>query len=164
MALYPWVVLAHVVLVILSFGAHGVSAFAMFRVKSETDRTRIAALLDLSNASLLSAGIGILLAVLTGIIASIMGDHFSRFWPWASIIVVVVIIGLMTPLAGTPMTEVRRALGQSVRGDKKDAPSREPASAADLAAARARLQPELIAGLGIAAIVILVWLMEMKPF
>jgi len=164
MTLYPWVVLAHVVLVVLSLGAHGVSAFAMFRVKSETDRTRIAALLDLSNASLLSAGIGILLAVLTGIIASIMGDHFSRFWPWASIIVVVVIIGLMTPLAGTPMTGVRKALGQRVRDDKKDAPPREPASDADLAAARARLQPELVAGLGVAAIVILVWLMEMKPF
>ena len=164
MTWYPWVVMAHVVLVVLSLGAHGVSAFAMFRVKSETDRARVAALADLSNASLLSAGIGILLAVVTGIWAAIIGNHFSKFWPWASIIVVVVIIGLMTPLAGNPMNGVRVALGQRIRTDKKDAPPREPGSDADLAVAQARLRPELVAGLGIAAIVILIWLMEMKPF
>lgn len=33
MDLYPWIVIGHVVAVIVSFGAHGVSAFAMFRVK-----------------------------------------------------------------------------------------------------------------------------------
>ncbi len=43
MELYPWVVLGHVVLIILALGAHGVSAFAMFRARSETDRARLAA-------------------------------------------------------------------------------------------------------------------------
>jgi hypothetical protein len=54
------------------------------------------------------------------------------------------------------MSEVRRALGMPVRGDRKTDPPRLPANDADLAAARTRLQQELVGGLGVAAIVILV--------
>ena len=72
MDLYPWVVIGHVVFVILAFGAHGVSAFTMFRVKAEPDRTRAAAVLDLSTVALVAAGIGLLVAVLLGIVAAAM--------------------------------------------------------------------------------------------
>jgi len=160
---YPWVVIAHVLFVILSFGAHGVSAFAMFRVKSETDRPRMAAVLDLSTTSLMSAGIALLLAVLLGIFAAMMGGHFSRLWPWVAIAVVVVAYLLMIPLASAPMSEVRKCLGMTVRGDRDDAPPRQPGTDAELAVVQARLRPELVMAIGVAAIAILVWLMEMKP-
>ena len=73
MEFYPWVVVGHVVFVILAFGAHGVSAFAMFRVKAEPDRARAAAVLDLSTVALAAAGIGLVVAVLLGIVAAVMG-------------------------------------------------------------------------------------------
>ena len=161
---YPWVVVVHVVAVIVSFGAHGVSAFAMFRVRSEPDRARLAALLDLSTMSVGVMSVGLLVALVTGIVAAVMGSHFSRTWPWVSIGVIIAIIAVMTPLAASPMSAVRAALGMPIRGDKKGAPPRTPASDADLAAARAALRPELIAVLGTAAIVVLVWLMVVKPF
>ena len=164
MTFYPWVVLAHVVLVIVAFGAHGVSAFAMFRIRSEPDRTRIAALLDLSTMSLGTAGVGLLLAVILGIVAAVMGSHFSRLWPWAAIAVVVLAFIVMTPMAANPMNRVRTALGIRTRNDKKGEPTPDPASDAELAAARAALRPELVGALGIAAIIVLVWLMVMKPF
>ncbi len=163
MEFYPWVVIAHVVFVIVAFGAHGVSAFAMFRLRSETDRARAAAVLDLSTVSLTAAGIGLGAAVLLGIVAAMIGGHFGRGWPWASIVVVVVTWLAMTPMAAGPMGEVRRQLGMRTRGDK-DGQIREPGSDEAFAAARARLKPELVAVIGIVAIVILVWLMEMKPF
>ena len=163
MDLYPWVVIGHVVFVILAFGAHGVSAFTMFRVKAEPDRTRAAAVLDLSTVALVAAGIGLLVAVLLGIVAAAMAGYFGRLWPWASIVIVVLIWLAMTPMAATPMAEVRRQLGQPTRMDKKgDTP--QPGTDEAFAAARARLRPELVAGTGVLAIVILVWLMEMKPF
>jgi hypothetical protein len=163
MELYPWVVTAHVVFVILAFGAHGVSAFSMFRLRRETDRARIGALVDLSATSLWGAGIGLIVAVVLGIVAAVMGGFFGSWWPWVSIVLVVVVWIMMTPMAAGPMNEIRKALGQSVRGDKKDDPPRQPASDADLAAAQARLRPELVGAIGIAAIVILTWLMEAKP-
>ena len=164
MQFYPWVVLAHVVLVIVAFGAHGVSAYSMFAARKEPDRVRLGAVLDLSGRSLNLAGWGLLAAVLLGILAAIIGGHFGRLWPWASIVLVVLIFLTMTPMAATPMGGVRKALGQPVRGDKAGDPPRQPASDADLAAAQARLRPELVAIIGVVGIVVLVWLMEFKPF
>jgi hypothetical protein len=62
MDIYPWIVVGHVFLVIVAFGAHGYSAFAMLGVKRETDRERTAVLLSLSSTALLVAGIGLLIA------------------------------------------------------------------------------------------------------
>jgi len=164
MELYPWVVLGHVVLIILALGAHGVSAFAMFRARSETDRARLAAVLDLSSAAVWTAGIGLLIAVLLGIIAAVMGGHFERLWPWAAIVVTVLVFVAMTPMAAGPMNGVREALGQRGKDPKSGDPPPPPATDEQLAAAQARLKPELVASIGVAGIIILVWLMEMKPF
>jgi hypothetical protein len=161
---YPLVVLSHVVLVIVAFGAHGVSAFAMFGARRETDRVRLGAIMDLSATSLNAAGWGLLLAVVLGIVAAVIGGHFGRLWPWAAIVVVVVVFGTMTPLAAGPMGEVRKALGQRIRGDKDGDPPRQPGSDAELAAAQARLRPELVGAIGLVGIILLTWLMEVKPF
>ena len=163
MDVYPWVVIAHVFFVIIAFGAHGTSAFAMFQARRETDRARLAAVLDLSGASLAVAGVALILALLLGIIAAIMGGHFGRLWPWAAIGVVIVVFGVMTPVGANPMSDLRKALGLPVRGDKPGA-SRAAGSNADVAAAQARLRPDLLSIIGVAAIAILVWLMEAKPF
>jgi hypothetical protein len=93
MDLYPWVVIAHVFFVIIAFGAHGTSAFAMFQARREADRARLAAVLDLSGASLGIAGVALILGLLLGIAAAIMGGHFGRLWPWAAIGVVIVVFG-----------------------------------------------------------------------
>jgi MFS family permease len=161
---YPWIVLAHVVLVIVAFGAHGVSAFAMLSARRETDRARLGAVLDLSTWSLGVAGWALLAAVLLGIVASVIAGHFGRLWPWVSIVVVVVVFVAMTPMGAGPMGELRKALGLPVRGDKAGDPPRQPASDAELAAAQARLRPEILGGIGLVGIVVLVWLMEFKPF
>jgi len=163
MDIYPWVVAAHVFAVIIAFGAHGTSAFAMFQARQETDRSRLAAVLDLSGTSLVAAGIALLVAVILGIVAAIMGGHFGRLWPWASIGVVVVVFGAMTPLGANPMTALRRALGQPSRDDKGGPPP-PPAGDAELRAAQARLRPGSLAAIGIVALAVLVWLMELKPF
>lgn len=161
MDLYPWIVIAHVFFVIVAFFAHGASAFAIFRVRSATDRTELRTLLDLSATSLITAGITLLAAILLGIWAAIMGDHFSRSWPWVSIGVLVVVVLAMTPLAANPMRELRAALG--IGNDKSGAPL-VPGSDAQIAAAKARMQPELTMFVGIVGLALLVWLMEGKPF
>lgn len=161
---YPWVVVAHVFLVIVALGAHGTSAFAMFQAKRETDRSRLAAVLDLSGSSLVVSGIALLLAVLLGIVAAIMGGHFGRTWPWASIVVVVIVFGVMTPVGANPMSRLRQALGMPSRADKKGDPPPQPGTDAEVKAGQAGLRPELLSGLGLMAIAVLVWLMEVKPF
>jgi hypothetical protein len=161
MDLYPWIVIAHVFFVIVAFFAHGASAFAIFRVRTATDRTELRTLLDLSATSLIAAGVTLLVAILLGIWAAIMGGHFSRSWPWVSIGVLVVVVIAMTPLAAGPMRELRAALGMG--NDKAGVPL-VPGSDDQIAAAKAKLQPELTTIVGIVGLALLVWLMEGKPF
>jgi len=164
MDLYGWLVVAHVSVVIVALMAHGVSMFAMLRLRSETDRGRIGAILDLSSSSLTVAGIGLLAAIVLGIAAAIVGGHFSRFWPWASIVVLIVVIGAMTPLAAAPMSRVRHALGLAVPGDRIGQTAGDAGTDAELTAALAGIRPALPAAIGVAGIVVLVWLMRAKPF
>jgi hypothetical protein len=162
MDVYPWIVIAHVFFVIIAFGAHGTSAFAMFQAKRETDRNRLAAVLDLSGASLGVAGVALILAVLLGIVAAVMGGHFSRLWPWAAIGVVIVSFGVMTPVGANPMSDLRQALGLPSRADRGQTP--RAGTDAEVRRAQDALRPELLAIVGVVAIAILVWLMELKPF
>lgn len=164
MDLYDWVVFGHIMAVILLFAAHGVSAYAMFRVRSENDRGRLSAILDMSSGSLMIAGIALIVVFVLGIAAAIMGDHFAKAWPWVAIVLMVVVTGLMTPLAGTPMTRVRKALGMPVQGDKKTDPPRVPGTDEEVAAAQAMVRPEIPAIIGVAGVLILSWLMRAKPF
>lgn len=161
MDLYPWIVIGHVFFVIIAFGAHGASAFASFRVKVSADRAELKTLLDLSQTSLVVAGVALLVAVVLGIWAAITGGHFSRTWPWVAIGVLVVVVFAMTPLAANPMRELRVALG--IGTDKSGAPL-VPGSDADIAAAKAKLQPGPTMVVGIVGLALLVWLMELKPF
>lgn len=160
MDLYPWVVVAHVTFVIVAFGAHGYSAIAMLGVKRESDRDRLSALLGLSSTALVIAGIALLIAVVLGIVAAAMHGYFGRLWPWASIIVVVVVWVAMTPLASGPMIRVREVVGLPIRGKIVGPPGTDE----ELVAAQARVRPEPVALVGIGAIAVLVWLMELKPF
>jgi hypothetical protein len=81
-------------------------------------------------------------------------------WPWASIAIVVAVWIAMTPLAAGPMSAVRRVLGLPIRGKVEG----EPGTDEELAAARERVRPGLVAGVGLGALLVLVWLMEVKPF
>jgi hypothetical protein len=161
MDLYPWLRFVHVLAAIVFALAHGVSTFVLYRVRAEGDRARLAALADLS-ASSFGVGMGALLvSVVAGIWAAIAGGHFAQAWPWAAIVTLVVVGGLMTPLAAIPMNKVRHALGIRIRGDT-DAPP--PAGDDELAALRGAVRPGLVSAIGVGGLAILVGLMSLKPF
>lgn len=161
---YPWLVLTHVVAAFIFILAHGVSAFVSFRVRSEPDRARLGALLDLSSSSLGVTFMALAVALVAGIAAAIVGGHFAKFWPWAAIIILVLVAGSMTPLATYPMSAVRRGLGQPTRDDLKKGVVPEPQTDAEIALLRAKLRPELVSAIGFGGLVLLVWLMQEKPF
>lgn len=161
MQIYPWLVVIHILAAFAFAMAHGVSAFAMYRVKAERDPARLAALVDLSGRALGIAGIALLVVLVAGIWAGIDQGYFARAWIWLSIGVLVVVGGTMTPLAGIPMNKVRRALGIATRGD-----AQPPAAASDseLAAIQEGMKPHLVAGVGVVGLAVLVGLMSLKPF
>jgi uncharacterized membrane protein len=164
MTLYDILVIVHIVSILVFVAAHAVSAAAMFQVRSEADPGRLAAILARSSQSLSIALLAVIVSLIAGIVLGIMGSHFGRLWIWASLILLVGVGGAMTPMAAIPMSNVRRALGIQVGKLKEGEAPATPQGDAAVAAARAALRPEVVALLGVAAVVIITWLMYTKPF
>jgi nicotinamide riboside transporter PnuC len=96
---YPWVVFVHVAAAFLFVMGHGASMWTSDQIRRERDPGRIRALLELSSRSLGLVYGSLVTLLIAGIVASIMGGHFARGWPWAAIAVLVAITVLMYILA-----------------------------------------------------------------
>ncbi len=161
---YPWIVLIHVA---GGFGfvlGHGASVIVAFRLRSERDPARVSALLDLSSGSLGMMYGALLVLLIAGIAAGFVGGHWGQAWIWVALGVFIVIVVAMYPLGSQHYAKVRRAFGLKTYQDKADVPAPEPASAAEQAALLASPQPWILAILGGGGLLIILWLMVVKPF
>ncbi len=170
MDLTPWMPLLRLVHVLSAFAfvlVHGASAMVTFKLRGERDRTRIQALLELSNAYLnwFYVAVGVLL--LAGILSGIAGGQWTsgRVWLWASLGLLVGIMVAMYLIATPHFDALRHALGLPTYNDvrKKLAPP-APATDADLAVLLGSPRPIQAAAIGIGGIAIIVALMMLKPF
>lgn len=161
MEFYPWVVLIHVGSVVLTFFAHGASAAAALKLRSEREPARIAALLDLSSWTLAAAGIGLLVILVSGIIAGIMGGWWGQLWIWAALGVLILVSGLMTPLGVGYLNDVRSAVGVPSPRDKNPG---GPLGPEELETLLRSPKPVQTAALGVGGLLVILWLMMLKPF
>ena len=112
MDLYPWVVLTHVLAAFAFALSHGVSAYAGFAMRANSrDPAAVRTLLGLSGMSIGGLYISLLVLLIAGITAAIMGGWFGRGWPWAAIVLVVLIIVAMYAMASRYYATIRSAVG-----------------------------------------------------
>ena len=161
---YGWLVLLHIVGAFVFVMGHGVSMWVSFQVRSERDPTRIRTLLELSSRSLGMVYGGLLLLLLGGIVAGIVGNWFGRGWIWASLATLVLITVLMYAIATRYYAAVRQAVGLPTYNAPKNAPPPAPASAEELDRLLDSRRPDLIALVGGIGLLVILWLMVMKPF
>jgi hypothetical protein len=159
-----WILFLHVAVAFAFVAGHGVSIFVAFRLRHERDRARLAALLDLSTSSLITAGIGLLVLLVSGILAGIVLGSFGRLWIWISLVLLVVIGGAMTPLGITHYSRIRAGLGQRIRGMKATDPEPVPVSDAELAALLESRRAETLLLVGGGGFLVILWLMMFRPF
>ena len=112
-SVYPWIVLVHVISVLGFLAAHGVSMGVVFRLRSERELGRVRALLDLSASSLGSMYLFVLVVLLSGIVAGIVGGWWTSgtLWIWASLILLIAIVVYMSYRASPYFTALRQAAG-----------------------------------------------------
>ncbi|HEX3266040.1 MAG TPA: hypothetical protein VHR16_10265 [Candidatus Limnocylindrales bacterium] len=158
------IVFLHVVGAFMFVAGHGVSMFVVFQARKERDRGRLAAILDLSGWSLGVAGVGLLILLVAGIAAGIMLGSFGKLWIWVSLVLLIVIGGLMTPVGGTYLRKLRVALGQPMRGAKPGDPAPVAVSDGELVALQASNAPELLLAIGAVGFVVILYLMMFRPF
>ncbi|HWH09187.1 MAG TPA: hypothetical protein VNX21_08305 [Candidatus Thermoplasmatota archaeon] len=159
-----WLVLLHVLGAFAFFLVHGVSAAVLLRLRSEREPAAVAALLRASGAAngWTWAAWG-LLALTGGLLAATL-HAWREPWVWGSVVVLVVVTGLMSPLAARAFNEARHAAGLpwfDGKGVRPAGPVDPVALEAALATIRRRALPVTL--LGAAGAVALVWLMVMRP-
>ena len=165
--LYPWIVFVHVAAAFAFVLAHGVAVFTGFRVRRERDRARIAALLDLSKASLSLMYGALLVVVVAGLVAAGMGGWLGHLWPWTSIGVLIAVAAAMALIGTGHFRRLRQLVGASISPGqaRRLAPVADPdAAEKELALLLRSRRPELLAGIGGGGLLIVIWMMILKPF
>jgi hypothetical protein len=163
----PWLVYSHVLGAFAFAAGHGVAIAMAFRLRSERDPARIAAILDMSlwmvsPKSLMS--IGFIVLFLSGIAAGFTGGYWGRLWIWVAIGLLVVITGLMTPIGAGHYNKVRSAIGQKPPRDKSEAPPPAPLPVDQLEALLMAPTPWILTVLGGVGFAVILLLMMFKPF
>ena len=161
---HGWIVFIHIVGVFAFLLAHGVSAGVMLRLRSERDPGAVRTLLDLSRRSMNVMGVGALVWLVAGILAGFSGNYWTtgRYWIWASLVVAILIIAVMTPWGRLYLNKVRAAVGIDPKTGAIDASA--PVDAAQLDAAINSGKPMLLATIGFVGLAVLAYLMMFKPF
>ena len=161
---HVWFVFAHILGVFLFLLAHGVSVWVLFRLQSERNPVIMRALLDLSNRSMTMLLIGFLVWLIAGILAGFSGDFWTtgRYWIWASLVVALALVVIMTPLGRMYLDRVRIAVGMDKKTGVVDPDFVVDGGAVDAAVASGR--PMLLAVIGLGGVAVLSYLMMFKPF
>ena len=162
--MYLWIVLLHVAGAFLFVLSHGVSAWVVNAIRRETSVARISALASLSQASLGGAYVGLLALLVGGIWAGIAGNWFRFAWIWVALAVFILVAIGMYMTATRFFVRLRTALGVRNQGVPKDAPDPTPATDGEILAIAASAPAMALNGIGFGGLLIILWLMVVKPF
>jgi uncharacterized membrane protein len=152
--MYQALVFIHLVGVVVMAVAHGVSIFAAFRVRRETDPRVVAAILGMSKSAVMVLYVGFLLLAVGGFGAAWQAGVLLAPWAIASYVVLAVVIGVMYAVATGYYVRLRE-LASAEGGESAD-----PSA---LQAALVTRRPEVLAVVGTSGLLILLWLMVVRP-
>jgi len=160
--MYDYIVLLHVIGAFVFALAHGVSFAVGLRLRGVRSREQVAGLLELSGMAIGGLYVGLLLLLVGGIWAGFAGDHWGRLWIWVSIGILVAVIVAMYAIATPFYSRMRAAAG--VFTDPKQVAKFGEIGPDELARMGASSRPIWLAVIGSLGLLIILWLMVVKPF
>ncbi|HEX6330658.1 MAG TPA: hypothetical protein VF129_05130 [Actinomycetota bacterium] len=153
---YRWWKVLHVLGVLGFVAFHGVSILVAFRLRKERDRTRIAELLQFSGSSVLGMYMSLLALIVFGVVAGFAGSWWGFWWIWISIALLVLTI--------VEMSAVARPYYESLKEAIQLRPSGVPRRSDEELDLMLRSRLAMFnAAWGLAALVVIAWLMIWKP-
>ena len=163
--MYRWLVFLHILSAFAFVMAHGVSVSVYFMLRnerSERNVERVKTLLTVSRGTLNYAFISLVLILITGIIAGIMGKFWGQWWIRVSVFLIFVIWGAMAGIGTKVLNDLRMGLG--MQSSYNQPPSAEMLTSEQMDALLKKINPALLTLVGFGAIAIWVYLMYFKPF
>jgi plastocyanin len=153
---HRWWVFLHIAGAFGFLMSHGVSAYAVLKLRSERDPARVSHLLELSASSVgfMWNSIGVLLV--GGIAAGFTGHFWGQGWIWAAIVVLVAVIVAMYAMATNWAARLRTIAAAMNEGT-------EAVSAQQFQEILRSRRPFWIAVVGGVGLLVILWLMIFKP-
>ena len=153
--MYQWLVFTHMVGLVVFAMCHGVAIFSAFRIRSLRDNAAVRDQLGLANRSSQLMYIGLLLLAVGGIGAASSANLWGAAWLTWSIVVLLAVIVAMYAVGASYYYPLRTLVGG------KDGAA--PADGEALARALDSRRPEILLAVGGGGLLILIWLMVLKP-
>ena len=155
--MYQWLVFAHLLGLVIFAICHGASVFMAFRLRGERDPVVVESILKVGQLSVGPMYIGLLLLAVGGLGAAWNQNLWGNTWIIASIAVFIVVLVVMWSIASPYYMGLRKAFEE--RG-----PDGGPAiDGSVLAGMLETRRPDILAAVGTIGLVLLVWLMVIKP-
>jgi hypothetical protein len=153
---YGWWKFIHLAGVVGFMAAHGTSMAATVMLRRFREPQQVAGVLQLSAATVSSFYLSTVVLLVGGIGAGVVGKWFDQAWIWVSLGLLIGVGILMFPMARTHFRRIRMVLELMETGT---AVSRD-----DFARVVSSGNPILTAGTGFVAVLLIVYLMVLKPF
>jgi F0F1-type ATP synthase assembly protein I len=165
--MYRIIVWLHVVSAFLFMMSHGASAAVAFRLRHERDISRIQALLELTSSTARAMVLTLLLILISGIVAGVMGRWWLKGWFWTSLVLLILIAVFMGFFSGRTYYPLKHALGTPNPWGKPDSEQiveEKPVDEQEVHRLVATSRPWEMAVISLIGWAIVVWLMLYKPF
>ena len=154
--MHRWWVLLHIAGAFGFLMAHGVSAYAVLRLRQERDPARVTQLLEMSSGSIGVMWNAIGLLLVGGILAGFTGHFWGQGWIWAAIVLLLAITGAMYAVATPWVKRLRTVSAAMAEGSR--AVSQEQFE--DILRSK---RPYSIAAIGFIGLLAILYLMIFKP-
>lgn len=159
-----WLIFLHVLAALTFFLAHGTSAAMAFKVRKETDLTRIRAMLDLSESTIEIMFLSFLGLLLTGVGLSFFAQVWNKGWVWLSLLLMIFVFIWMVSMNERAFKVLRKLVGLPYRKGSKEYPAEPPASTEDVMIQLKKSNTRGLIVVGYVIPMIVLWLMIFKPF
>lgn len=144
--------------------AHGTPVWVAFRLRSERDRVRIRAMLELSYFWVGMAHVFMFLIIITGVVLGFVRAAWGSGWIWTSIGILILLWVAMSILGTRYYDQVRRGVGAEPFYGAKKAAELPPVTPQQLETLLSSPRPIILATLGVGSLLAILWLMMFRPF
>jgi hypothetical protein len=154
--MHLWIVYGHILGALAFMLAHGVSAVVVIQLRSERDPATVRLLLGLSKMTLPTMYLSLLLLIVAGVWAGIDMGAFNggQMWLWTAVGLLVVVFIVMFAMVSPTFYRTRDLLGDGSA----------PVDPTELDRRLSSSRPLVGVVLALIGILVILWLMVLKPF
>ena len=159
--MYNWLVFLHILFGFLFMLSHGAHAAALLKFRGEPNPEKSLTFYDIVPSTTLLRVLTVLMGV-PGLIAAFITPWWRQGWPWASLVIFLIIAYVMFKYGAGYLDIIFGAAERLIEAKKTNV--NLPSAQKEYDDARSSPQAIIVSVVGIVGLATILWLMRFKPF